>query len=56
MSSTELIVDTDFDNNLENIYYLSPDNLNQLKFVRPNSFSRATIRNCNVTNLTSYNL
>ena len=56
MSSTELIVDTDSDNNLENIYYLSPDNLNQLKFVRPNSFSRATIRNCNVTNLTSYNL
>ena len=56
MSLPELIVDTEVDQTLENAYFLAPDNLKQLRFVRPNSFSKATIRNCNVTNLTAYNL
>ena len=56
MTSPELIVDTEYDQNKENIYYITPDNMNQLKFVRPSSFSKATIQNCNVSNLTSFNL
>ena len=52
----ELIVDTEIDPNRENVYFLSPENLKQLRFVQPNSFSRATIRNCHVTNLTGYTL
>ena len=56
MPSTELIVDTEVDSTNDDIYYISPENLSQLRFVRPSSFSRATIRNCHVTHLTSYNL
>ena len=56
MPSPELIVDNEIDENKENAYFIDPENLKQLKFVRPNSFSKATIRNCNVTKLTSYNL
>ena len=56
MPSSELIVDKEVDQSKEDAYYLLPENLNQLRYVRPNSFSKATIRNCNVTNLTSYNL
>ncbi len=56
MPSPELIIDTETDLDKENSYCISPDNLNQLRFVRPNSFSKATIRNCNVTKLTSFNL
>ena len=56
MPSPELIVDTEVDQTKENAYFLSPDNLKQLRFVKHNSFSKATIRNCNVTNLTAYNL
>ena len=52
----ELIVDTEIDPNRENVYYLPPENLKQLRFVKANSFSRATIRNCHVSNLTGYNL
>ena len=53
---TELLVDTEPDQNIENLYYIAPENLNQLKFVKPSSFSKATIRNCNVSYLTGYNL
>ena len=56
MPSPELIVDTEVDQTKENAYFLAPDNLKQLRFVKHNSFSKATIRNCNVTNLTAYNL
>ncbi len=56
MPSPELIIDNEIDENKENAYFIDPENLKQLKFVRPNSFSKATIRNCNVTKLTSYNL
>ena len=56
MPSPELVVDTEIDQTNENAYYLAPDNLKQLRFVKHNSFSKATIRNCNVTNLTAYNL
>ena len=52
----ELLVDTEIDPNRENVYYLPPENLKQLRFVKANSFSRATIRNCHVSNLTGYNL
>lgn len=52
----ELVVDkVDAENN-ENTYYLSPDRLNQLKLVAANSFTKATIRNCPVRNLTAFNL
>ena len=54
MPSPELIVDTEVDQTKENAYFLAPDNLKQLRFVKHNSFSKATIRNCNVTNLTAY--
>ena len=56
MPLPELIVDTEIEPSKENVYFLSPENLKQLRFVKPNSFSKATIRNCNVTNLTGYNL
>ena len=56
MPLPELIVDTEVDPEKENVYYLTPENLKQLRFIKPNSFSKATIRNCNVTNLTAYNL
>ncbi len=56
MPLPELIVDTEVDPEKENVYYLAPENLKQLRFIKPNSFSKATIRNCNVTNLTGYNL
>ena len=56
MPSTELLVDSDYDSSNEDIYFITPENLNQLRFVRPSSFSRATIRNCHVSHLTSYNL
>ena len=53
---SELIVDKEIQPELENAYYLTPENMKQLRFVKPNSFTKATIRNCHVTNLTSYNL
>ncbi len=52
----ELIVDSVDSENTENVYYLSPERLGQLKLVTPNSFKKATIRNCPVTCLTPYNL
>ena len=56
MPSTELLVDSEFDSSNEDLYFITPENLNQLRFVRPSSFSKATIRNCHVSHLTSYNL
>ena len=56
MPSTELLVDSENDSTNEDLYFITPDNLNQLRFVRPSSFSKATIRNCHVSHLTSYNL
>ena len=56
MPSPELLVDKELSTDKENIYFISPDNLKQLKFVKASSFSKATIRNCNVSNLTGYNL
>ena len=56
MPSTELLVDSEYDSSNEDIYFITPENLNQLRFVRPSSFSKATIRNCHVSHLTSYNL
>ena len=49
MPSTELLVDSEYDSSNEDIYFITPENLNQLRFVRPSSFSRATIRNCHVS-------
>ena len=56
MPSTELLVDSENDSTNEDLYFITPENLNQLRFVRPSSFSKATIRNCHVSHLTSYNL
>ena len=56
MPSTELLVDSEFDSSNDDLYFITPENLNQLRFVRPSSFSKATIRNCHVSHLTSYNL
>ena len=56
MPSTELLVDTENDSSNEDLYFISPENLNQLRFVSPSSFSRATIRNCHVSHLNSYNM
>ena len=53
---SELIVDKEIDPDRDDAYFIAPENLKQLRFVKPNSFSKATIRNCSVTNLTSYNL
>ena len=53
---SELIVDKEIDPDKDDAYFIAPENLKQLRFVKPNSFSKATIRNCSVTNLTSYNL
>ena len=52
----ELLVDKEVDPDKENAYFIAPENLKQLRFVKPNSFTKATIRNCSVTHLTSYNL
>ena len=56
MPSIELLVDTENDSSNEDLYFISPENLNQLRFVSPSSFSRATIRNCHVSHLNSYNM
>ena len=53
---TELLVDRELDTDKEDIYFITPENLGQLKFVKSSSFSKATIRNCNVTNLNGYSL
>ena len=56
MPAPELIVDIEKEPFKENAYFINPENLNQLQFFKPNSFSKATIRNTNVTSLTSFNL
>ena len=56
MPSPELLVDKELSTDKENVYFISLDNLNQLRFVKASSFSKATIRNCNETNLNGYNL
>ena len=53
----ELIVDVKDDlENKDNIFFVTPERLNQLKVVIPNSFSKGTIKNCPVNFLTSFNL
>ena len=53
----ELIVDVkDNLDNKENIFFVTPERLNQLKVVQMNSFNKATIKNCPVNFLTSFNL
>ena len=53
----ELIVDKKDDlENKENIFFLTPERLNQLKVVQINSFTKGTVKNCPVNFLTSFNL
>ena len=53
----ELIVDKNDDlENKENIFFVTPERLYQLKVVQINSFTKATVKNCQVTFLTSFNL
>ena len=53
----ELIVDkTDDLEKKENVFFVTPERLYQLKVVSNDSFYKATIRNCPVTFLTSFNL
>ena len=53
----ELIVDTKDDLEKKgNIFFITPERLNQLKVVQINSFSEATVKNCPVNFLTSFNL
>ena len=53
----ELIVDKKDDlENKENIFFVTPERLNQLKLVTSNSFYKATIKNCPANFLTSFNL
>ena len=53
----ELIVDKNDDlENKENIFFVTPERLYQLKVVQINSFTKATVKNCPVTFLTSFNL
>ena len=53
----ELIVDTKDDLEKKgNIFFITPERLNQLKVVQINSFSKATVKNCPVNFLTSFNL
>ena len=53
----ELIVDkTDNLEKKENVFFVTPERLNQLKVVSSDSFYKATIRNCPVNFLTSFNL
>ena len=52
---SELVVDREIESD-KDVYFITPENLKQLRFVKPNSFTKATIKNCHVTNLTSYNL
>lgn len=53
----ELIVDKqDNSEKKENIFFVTPERLNQLKVVISDSFYKATIRNCPVNFLSSFNL
>ena len=53
----ELIVDKIDDlEKKENVFFVTPERLYQLKVVSNDSFYKATIRNCPVTFLTSFNL
>ena len=53
----ELIVDkTDNLEKKENVFFVTPERLYQLKVVSSDSFYKATIRNCPVSFLTSFNL
>ena len=53
MPSHELIIDTESVPKKEGVYFLTPDNLDQLKYVKQNTFSKATVRNCQVKKLTT---
>ncbi len=50
----ELLIDNVESEISENGYYVAPEKLNQLKLVTPNSFSKATIRNCPTQYLTAF--
>ena len=53
----ELIVDKkDEIENQENIFFVTPERLYQLKVVNNESFSKGTIKNCPISFLTSSNL
>ena len=53
----ELIVDkTDDLDKKGNIFFVTPERLNQLKVVANDSFFKATVKNCPVNFLTSFNL
>ena len=53
----ELIVDRKDDlEKKDNIFFVTPERLYQLKVVTGNSFYKATIKNCPVNFLTSFNL
>ena len=53
----ELIVDRKDDlEQKENIFFVTPERLNQLKLVKLNSFHKATVKNCPANLLTSFNL
>ncbi len=53
----ELIIDKN-DNleNQSNIFFVTPERLNQLKLLTSNVFYKATIKNCPVNFLSSFNL
>ena len=40
----------------ENIMYILPENLSSIKFIESNTFDSATIKDCNVTSITSLSL
>ena len=53
----ELIVDRKDDlENKDNIFFVAPERLNQLKLVTGNVFYKATVKNCPANFLTSFNL
>ena len=56
-SDLELIVDTkDTFEDEEDIFFTTPSHLSGLQYVKPNSFSKATIQNAHVDDLTAFAL
>ena len=53
----ELIVDDKQEEEVSpDTFYVKPDSLNKMNLVSPNSFEKATVRNCPVMYLTPFNL
>ena len=53
----ELIVDKiDENTDKENIFFCTPERINQLKVVASNSFFKATVKHCPIKFLTGFNL